>query len=163
MSHGVLREPSRDMQPPSPSRMQTTPASEESYRSTKKSLQFWLVFRACFVVHMLRISENCALILVGTSTALFLSALELTSVGTALPTIVKDLQGVDFIWIGSAYALCSAAFMPAAGGLSNIFGRRVIMLGSIAIFAAGSAIGGAAQSMNMLIVGRGEHVFLGPW
>ena len=49
--------------------------------------------------------------------------------------------------------------MPASGGLSNIFGRRVVMLGSIAIFAAGSAINGAAQSMNMLIIGRSEHAF----
>jgi len=110
------------------------------------------------VVNWLRASEP-GLLLVGTSTALFLSALELTSVGTALPTIVKDLEGSDFIWIGSAYGLASAAFMPASGGLSDIFGRRVIMLGSIAIFAAGSAISGAAQSMNMLIVGRSECVF----
>lgn len=86
--------------------------------------------------------------------SVFLSALELTSVGTALPTIVEDLGGDDFIWVGSAYALASAAFMPAFGGLSNIFGRRAVMLTCIAIFSIGSAIAGAAQSMNMLIVAR---------
>lgn len=93
--------------------------------------------------------------------ALFLSALEFSSVGTALPTIVEDLQGADFIWVGSAYALSSSAFMPASGGLSNIFGRRAVMLVSIALFAAGSAVAGAAQSMNMLIAARGKLTPLG--
>lgn len=92
--------------------------------------------------------------------AVFLSALELTSVGTALPTIVEDLDGANFIWVGSAYALASSAFMPASGGLSNIFGRRTVMLVAIAFFAAGSAVGGAAQSMNMLIAARGSFQLL---
>ena len=83
--------------------------------------------------------------LVATGIAVFLSALELTSVGTALPTIVEDIGGADFIWIGSAYALASSAFMPASGGLSNIFGRRAVMLSSIAFFAIGSALAGAAE------------------
>ncbi|KAF8313800.1 MFS general substrate transporter [Clavulina sp. PMI_390] len=85
---------------------------------------------------------------------LFLAALELTSVGTALPTIVHALNGADFVWVGSAYALASAACMPTAGGLSSIFGRQPIMLASIATFAAGAAISGAARSMNMLIAAR---------
>ena len=88
--------------------------------------------------------------------SLFLSALELTSVGTALPTIVSDIGGADFIWIGSAYALAQAAFMPACGSLSNIFGRRPLMLISIAIFSLGSALGGAAKDMTMLIGARSE-------
>lgn len=46
--------------------------------------------------------------------------------------------------------------MPMAGGLSNVFGRQPLMLGSIALFAAGAAVAGAAQSMNMLIAARGE-------
>ncbi|KAF8321090.1 MFS general substrate transporter [Clavulina sp. PMI_390] len=44
--------------------------------------------------------------------------------------------------------------MPASGGLSNIFGRRAVMMVSIALFAIGAAIAGSAQSMNTLIVGR---------
>lgn len=88
--------------------------------------------------------------------AVFLAALELTSVGTALPTIVHALNGADFVWVGSAYALSSAACMPTAGGLSNVFGRQPIMLGFIALFAIGAAVAGAAQSMNMLIAARGE-------
>ena len=91
--------------------------------------------------------------------AVFLSALELSIVGTALPTIVHDLQGDHFVWVGGAYALTSAAFMPTAGGLSNIFGRRALMLNSIAFFTAGAAIAGSARSMNMLIAARGMLSF----
>jgi len=91
---------------------------------------------------------------VGTCVSLFLSALELAGVSTALPTIVSDLRGPNFIWIGSAYAVASSASIPASGGLANIYGRRDILLGSIAFFAAGSAVAGAAQSINMLIAGR---------
>ena len=100
---------------------------------------------------------QCTFSTVATGIAVFLSALELTSVGTALPTIVEDIGGADFIWIGSAYALASSAFMPASGGLSNIFGRRAVMLSSIAFFAIGSALAGVARNMNMLIAARGSQ------
>ncbi|KAG9094278.1 hypothetical protein FRC06_010981 [Ceratobasidium sp. 370] len=110
----------------------TAPAPEAP---GKKDLRFWLIFVALCV-------------------STFLSALELTSVSTALPTIVESLQGHDFAWVGSAYTLGSTAFMPMSGGLAEIFGRRSIMLASLLIFAIGAAICGAAQSMNMLIAGR---------
>lgn len=42
------------------------------------------------------------------------------------------------------------------GGLAQIFGRKPIILGSLGVFAAGSAVAAAAQSMNMLIAGRSE-------
>jgi MFS family permease len=86
--------------------------------------------------------------------ALFLSALELTAVATALPTITADLHGKDFVWVGSAYALASSAILPMTGGLAQIFGRRSSVIGSILLFAIGSAICGAAQNMGMLIAGR---------
>ncbi|KAF8314215.1 MFS general substrate transporter [Clavulina sp. PMI_390] len=115
--------------------MPTNVVASESHKKTKKPLEFWLVF-------------------LGTSVAVFLSALELTSVGTALPTIVEDLDGAGFIWIGSAYSLASSALMPASGGLSNIFGRRAVMMGSIALFAVGAAVAGSARSIHILIIGR---------
>ncbi|KAF7301264.1 MFS domain-containing protein [Mycena indigotica] len=86
----------------------------------------------------------------------FLSALDLTAVGTALPTIadaLHDTQG-EFTWVGSAYALSSTAFIPLSGSLADAFGRRPITLISIAFFAVGSAIAGAAQNMQMLIAAR---------
>ncbi|KZT20290.1 iron permease [Neolentinus lepideus HHB14362 ss-1] len=86
--------------------------------------------------------------------SMFIAALELVAVSTALPTIVDDLHGKEFIWVGSAYALASTAFLPLSGSLAQIFGRKVIMLASLVIFALGSALCGAAKSMNFLIAGR---------
>ncbi|KIP07377.1 hypothetical protein PHLGIDRAFT_105716 [Phlebiopsis gigantea 11061_1 CR5-6] len=85
---------------------------------------------------------------------LFLSALEFTGVSTALPTIVHDLHGDDFVWVGSAYALASTALLPVAGGMAEIFGRRETMLISQALFALGSVLCGCAKNMNWLIAAR---------
>ena len=110
----------------------------EPPKKTGKGSAFWLTFLAIIV-------------------SVFLSALDLTGVATALPTITADLNGGDnFVWVGSAFALSSTAVLPLTGGLADIFGRRPIMLISIAFFAVGSALAGAAQSMNMLIAARGE-------
>ncbi|KAF7790410.1 hypothetical protein EIP86_001365 [Pleurotus ostreatoroseus] len=84
-----------------------------------------------------------------------LSAIDLTAVGIALPTITKQLNGSDeFVWIGSAYALSSTAFLPLSGSFADIFGRRPVMIGSILFFALGSALAGAAQNMSMIIAAR---------
>ncbi|TDL19134.1 iron permease [Rickenella mellea] len=87
--------------------------------------------------------------------SIFLSALDLTAVGTALPTITAALKGGDdFVWVASAYSLASTAILPLSGSLADIFGRRPIMLISIIFFSLGSALAGAAQNMNMMIGAR---------
>ncbi|KAN0135475.1 MFS general substrate transporter [Lactarius tabidus] len=86
--------------------------------------------------------------------SVLLTAVEFTSIGAALPTIIRDLEGKQFIWVGSAYALGSTALVPLCGGLTQIIGRRPIMLSALFLFALGSTISGAASSMNMLIAGR---------
>lgn len=74
---------------------------------------------------------------------------------TALPSIIHDLNGTDsFVWVSSAYNLACTAVLPLSGRLADIFGRQEVLLVSIIIFAAGSAVTAAAQSMNMLIAGR---------
>jgi MFS family permease len=75
---------------------------------------------------------------------------------TAIPTIVASLQGSQFAWIGSAYTLAAVATIPSSGNLANLFGRRSVLLGYLLIFALGSALCGAAQSMAMLIGGRSK-------
>ncbi|KAF8502520.1 iron permease [Gautieria morchelliformis] len=84
----------------------------------------------------------------------FLAALDTTSVATALPTIIDSLQGSQFAWIGSAYTLAAVATIPSSGNLANLFGRRSVLLVYLLVFALGSALCGAAQSMAMLIGGR---------
>jgi len=164
---------------PNPADAANEHAHQRNFCCQKKTLRFWLVFRESFIIKysVPCVGQQCLLICVwirfasnpnspapqspllvnsvGTCTAVFLSALELTSVATALPTIVHDLNGTDFVWVGNAYALSCAAVMPAGGCLSNAFGRQPVMLGFIALFATGAVVAGAAQSMEVLIAGRG--------
>ncbi|KAJ3557850.1 hypothetical protein NM688_g1248 [Phlebia brevispora] len=109
--------------------------SNYSYAHAHSGIRFWMVFVALCV-------------------SVFLSALEFTAVSTALPTITHDLQGDDFVWVASAYALASTALLPASGGIAEVFGRRATILTSLALFALGSALCGAAQNMNWLIAAR---------
>ncbi len=87
---------------------------------------------------------------------LFLSALDQTVVGTALPTIVTDLGGNSvYVWVVTAYLLTSTVTVPMWGKLSDLFGRRPILLIGIGIFLAGSALSGLSQNMAELITFRG--------
>ena len=67
---------------------------------------------------------------------------------------MQHLNGTDFIWAGSAYTIASTAVLPLIGNLVSAFGRKPVLVAFILTFALGSAITGAAQSMNMLIAGR---------
>ncbi|KAG8874274.1 hypothetical protein FRB97_006046 [Tulasnella sp. 331] len=112
--------------------VETVPVPEEA----PTGVQFWLIMVSLMV-------------------ATFLSALDLTSVSTALPLIVKDLHSTEFVWVGASFSLGSTAFfLPMSGGLAQIFGRRPTVPGSLIFFAVGSAFSAAAQNMNMLITGR---------
>ncbi|TFK85585.1 MFS general substrate transporter [Polyporus arcularius HHB13444] len=85
----------------------------------------------------------------------FVSALDVTAISTALPTITKDLGGGDkYVWVGAAYGLASAAILPLSGRLADAFGRRPVMLSAVALFSLGSALSGATQNMNMLVAAR---------
>jgi EmrB/QacA subfamily drug resistance transporter len=93
--------------------------------------------------------------MIGVLSVVFLAMLDQTIVGTAMPHIVADLQGFDLItWVTTAYLLTSTVPIPICGTLSDLFGRKPIMLFGIVVFLAGSALCGAAQSMDQLIVFR---------
>src|SRR5688572_22350299 len=81
-----------------------------------------------------------------------LGALEATVVGTAMPSVVAHLGGLDhYSWVFSAYLLTSTASVPIWGRLSDLYGRRRIYLIGVGLFLAGSAASGASQSMLQLI------------
>ncbi|KAG6995602.1 hypothetical protein G7Y79_00044g080730 [Physcia stellaris] len=87
--------------------------------------------------------------------AVFLAALDITIVSTALPTISDHFQSTSgFTWIGSAFLLGAAVVAPSWAKFSDIWGRKAILLIVIAVFFVGSALCGAAVSITMLIVGR---------
>jgi EmrB/QacA subfamily drug resistance transporter len=95
-------------------------------------------------------------IVLGLMLAMFLAALNQTIVATALPTIGRDFRDFELLpWIVTAYLLTSTAVAPLYGKLSDIYGRRAMMLASIGIFMAGSAACAAAPGMILLILGRG--------
>ncbi|KAJ7210523.1 iron permease [Mycena pura] len=94
-------------------------------------------------------------IILSLALCILLTAVEFTAVGTALPVIVHDLSGDKFVWVGSAYTLGSTALIPFCGGLAQIFGRRAVVLVAIALFCIGSALSGAATSINFLIAIQG--------
>ena len=87
--------------------------------------------------------------------ALFLGALDVTITATAVPTITAYFHSSSaYIWVGSAYLLGNAAFVPTWGKVSDIFGRKPVLLAAIVVFWVGSLICAVSSSMGMLIVGR---------
>jgi len=94
-------------------------------------------------------------IFVGLMLTVFLAALNQTIVATALPTMGRYFNDFENLsWIVTAYLLTSTAVAPLYGKLSDIHGRRTVMLTSIGVFAAGSAVCAAAPDMLSLILGR---------
>ncbi|KAJ3335685.1 hypothetical protein HDU93_004712 [Gonapodya sp. JEL0774] len=95
------------------------------------------------------------LLFVGLLLAVFLAALDQTILSVAIPNIITDFQTfTGTSWIFTAFILTATSFIPAYGKASDIFGRKAVILFAIVVFEAGSAICGAATSMNMLIIGR---------
>jgi EmrB/QacA subfamily drug resistance transporter len=94
-------------------------------------------------------------IVLGTLLAMFLGALDQTIVATALPTIGRafgDVEGLS--WVVSAYLLTATTVTPLYGKLSDIHGRRAMLLVAISVFCAGSIAAALAPSMTTLIIAR---------
>lgn len=86
---------------------------------------------------------------------MFICAMDQLIVSTAIPTIVSDLHGKSgFVWIGGAYLLANAAASPIWVKLSDIWGRKAVLLCVVLWFAAASVVCATAKSMNDLIIGR---------
>ena len=91
----------------------------------------------------------------GLMLAALLAALNQTIIATALPTIGRHFADFENLsWIVTAYLLTSTAVAPLYGKLSDIYGRRAMILTAIGLFMAGSVEAVAAPNMMMLIVGR---------
>src|SRR3974390_1261645 len=94
-------------------------------------------------------------IVLGIMLAMFLGALDQTIVATALPTIGRHFSNLgDLSWVVTAYLLTGTAVTPLYGKLSDIHGRRVMMLIAIALFVLGSLVCALAPSMTVLVLGR---------
>jgi len=95
-------------------------------------------------------------IVAGIMLAMFLSALEQTIVAPALPAIGRSLGGIDELsWVVTAYLLAVTATTPLFGKLSDIYGRRVVLLWAIGIFIGGSIACALAPTIWILVFARG--------
>lgn len=95
------------------------------------------------------------LLLASCLVALFVGALDQTIVSTATPRIVADLGGFNLLsWLFTSYMLTSTIVVPLCGKLSDIYGRKIFLIGGNVIFLVASALCGAAPSMPALIVFR---------
>src|SRR6266550_507663 len=88
--------------------------------------------------------------------ALFLGALDQTITGPALPTIVTQLGGNEYYnWVVTIYLLTSTITVPFYGKLSDLYGRKPLLMIGVTIFLIGSALSGLSQNMAMLLTFRG--------
>jgi EmrB/QacA subfamily drug resistance transporter len=99
---------------------------------------------------------NRKLVLLGLILGMFFSALEQTVVGTAMPTIVGELNGFSiFAWVTTAYLITSTTVVPIVGKLSDLYGRRILYFLGIIIFVISSGLCATATTMEQLVLYRG--------
>jgi EmrB/QacA subfamily drug resistance transporter len=100
--------------------------------------------------------QDIRTIMIGLMLGMFLGALDQTIVATALPTIGVHFGDVaQLSWVVTSYLLTGTAVTPLYGKLSDVYGRRVMMMAAIGLFVAGSVACAVAQSMLWLILARG--------
>ncbi|KFX96689.1 hypothetical protein O988_05209 [Pseudogymnoascus sp. VKM F-3808] len=99
--------------------------------------QLWLVFMTLSLV------------------ALMVS-LDGSSISVALPIIAEELNGtgIEAFWGGTSFLLCCTVFQPSFGSLSNIFGRRVLMLVALVFFLLGAIVASVSNNFQCMLIGR---------
>ncbi|MFB7172883.1 MDR family MFS transporter [Streptomyces sp. NPDC056254] len=96
--------------------------------------------------------RSVRVVLMALMIAMLLAMLDNMIIGTAMPTIVGELGGLEHLsWVVTAYTLATAASTPIWGKIGDMYGRKGAFLTSIVIFLIGSALSGMAQTMGQLI------------
>ncbi|MBB2957758.1 MDR family MFS transporter [Pseudoclavibacter helvolus] len=91
----------------------------------------------------------------GLMVTMLMASLNNTVLSSAMPTIVGELHGVEHMsWVVTSFILASTVMMPVYGNLSDLFGRKPLLLIAIGLFIAGSVLGGLAPSIELLIGAR---------
>jgi EmrB/QacA subfamily drug resistance transporter len=95
------------------------------------------------------------LVMIAVMSGLFLVALDQTIISTALGKIVEEFNSFSSLsWVVTSYLLTSTVMVPIAGKLSDIFGRRQILMIGVALFTLASLLSGSAQNIEQLIAYR---------
>jgi len=94
-------------------------------------------------------------VVAGIMTGMFIAALEATVVGTAMPTVIASLGGLNhYSWVFSAYLVTSTVTVPVWGKLSDLYGRRLLYQIGIGVFLLGTLLSGLSTTMAQLIIFR---------
>jgi EmrB/QacA subfamily drug resistance transporter len=94
----------------------------------------------------------------GVLLAMFLSSLDQTVVGTAMPRIISDLGGFShYTWVTTAYIITSAVTIPITGKLTDMYGRKFFYISGLGIFILASFLCGLSSTMTQIIVFRGAQ------
>ncbi len=95
------------------------------------------------------------MIMVGLCLAMLIACFDGTIVGTCGPEIARSLDGLElYSWLATAYMLFETIFIPIAGKLSDLYGRKPLFLIGLTLFVVGSFVAGMSQNMEMLLVCR---------
>src|SRR5436309_12813811 len=98
---------------------------------------------------------NRPLTVVSLLLSLFMAAMEMTVVSTAMPTVVGDLGGIKlYSWVFTAYLLTSTVTVPLYGKLADLYGRKPVLLAGIGVFLVGSMASGLSRTIGALIAFR---------
>jgi EmrB/QacA subfamily drug resistance transporter len=102
-----------------------------------------------------RITREQLLVIAGVMSGIAVAALDATVVGTAMPTVIGQLGGIDqYGWVFAAYLLTATTTVPVFATLADRYGRKPIFLSGLAIFVGGSMLCGISQTMLQLIIFR---------
>lgn len=95
---------------------------------------------------------NRRMVTVAMMVAMFLVAIDVTVVSTAMPHIVRQLKGLSlYSWVFAIYTLTTSVTTPIYGKLADLFGRKVIFCIGVVLFVLGSILSGASQNMTELV------------
>lgn len=94
--------------------------------------------------------------LIGVLLAMFLSSLDQTIVGVAMPRIITDLGGfTHYTWVTTAYLIMATVMLPITGKITDMYGRKLLYIIGISIFTTGSLLCGLSQTITQIILFRG--------
>jgi len=92
--------------------------------------------------------KQLLIVFFGLAISLLLSFLDQTSVSTALPSMAREFDAASEVsWVGTSFLIANTSMQILYGRLSDVFGRKVVLISAIVLFAVGNLLCGFAQSM----------------
>ena len=92
--------------------------------------------------------KQLLIVFFGLAISLLLSFLDQTSVSTALPSMAREFNAASEVsWVGTSFLIANTSMQILYGRLSDVFGRKVVLISAIVLFAVGNLLCGFAQSM----------------